>query len=78
MGTVQVRKMRLHSTSLKTHLASLIGGPLVVVGPPAVAGLASSRGHHRVLVKSIGRTSPRYIHRIYTRDSNLCTYKNDI
>ena len=72
--------VRFRSTRLNTLLASPDGGPPIVVstGPMAVVGAASSQGRCLLLVKSVGRTSPTYVHNKYIVVRYSDTHKNDI
>jgi hypothetical protein len=67
IGIVQVREVRFRSTRLKNLSASPVGGPPVAVGPMTMDGPTSSRGHHLVLAKSVGCTSPTSAHNGYIR-----------
>jgi hypothetical protein len=67
--------LRFCSTHLKNLSASLAGGPLAAAGPLAATGLASSRGCHRVLVKSVRHIGPTYVHNRYIDVSTLMYIK---
>jgi hypothetical protein len=73
-----VSAVRFHSTYLKTLSASLAGGPPIVVGPVAATDTASGRGRQLVIKKSVGRTSPTYVHNRYIVFRYSDSNKNDI